>query len=243
MITEWVYGTQSKRLTVYSEISDVAPGAPLVTLQARARPCDDKHGRAGRRPDRPAARVRLLNIDGGALQRRSGSSVRRRHFRILYARHAGPTAPRARPPPHRTWPRSRRPTTVLTSSTGTGTSAELPRSLVDGVMVKTSYGDPNAGTSTTPVRAQSYGVTDMKFTNKPNLHVADPALGLGYGYVVRQPRTSRPCSRGRVPTPPPSAEPLIHRRCGRTPTSRTSKCCRPTSHRRGSCRCGSTLRR
>ena len=36
VITEWVYGTKSKRYTVYTEISDVAPGPPLVTLQARA---------------------------------------------------------------------------------------------------------------------------------------------------------------------------------------------------------------
>ena len=35
VITEWTYGTMSKRLTVYSQISDVAPGPPLVTLQAR----------------------------------------------------------------------------------------------------------------------------------------------------------------------------------------------------------------
>ena len=62
--------------------------------------------------------------------------------------------------------------------------AELPKTSVDGVGAKTSYGDPVAGTSANPIGATSQGAIDLEFTNRPNL---DSALGLNYGYVARQP--------------------------------------------------------
>jgi prepilin-type N-terminal cleavage/methylation domain-containing protein len=188
VITEWVYGTKSKRLTIYSEISDVAPGAPLVTLQARSSALRVT-STVGTDVDQTDLLVESgsINIDGGLSSGATAASSATGTFASSTpgTRVDGATRTAAAPPD-----------VAALSQTDNSSHqlywngelvAELPRSLVDGVMVKTSFGDPNAGTSAVPVRAQSFGVTDMKFTNRPNLHLVDPALGLGFGYVVRQP--------------------------------------------------------
>jgi hypothetical protein len=53
--------------------------------------------------------------------------------------------------------------------------ARVPHSAVAGVAAKTSFGEPIAGPSGTPVSATSRDAIDMRFTNLPTL---DPVLGL-----------------------------------------------------------------
>jgi prepilin-type N-terminal cleavage/methylation domain-containing protein len=188
IVTEWVYGTESKRLTVYSQISDVAPGAPLVTLQARAAALRVS-STVGLDVDQTDLLVEsgTINVDGGLSSGATAASSAIGAFASSTPglRVDGASRTASAPPD----------VAALTQTDNSAHQllwngslvAEVPRSYVDGVAAKTSFGDPATGTAAAPVRSQSQGVTDLKFTNRPDLHLTDPALGLGYGYVVRQP--------------------------------------------------------
>lgn len=185
VVTEWTYGTKSKRFTVYSEISDVAPGAPLVTLQARATALRVS-STVGLDVDQTDLLLEsgVVNIDGGLSSGANAAATATGGFASSTpgVRVSGASESASAPPDVPA--KSATDSSWYPLSWNGETVAVVPRTGVDGVAAKTSFGEPTAGTSATPVRATSYGNVDLRFTNLPSL---DSALGLDDRDVVRQP--------------------------------------------------------
>jgi len=188
VVTEWSYGTKTKRLTVYSQISDVAPGAPLVTLQARATAL-----RIASTVGTGVGQTDLLlesgvvSLDGGASSGATAASTATGGFASSTpgVRINGATTSAVAPPDAATASSSDNDYHDLFWSGDL--VARVPRSSVDGVTAKTSFGEPVIGTSGAPVRARSLGTFDMRFTNLPNIDNATFGFDPDDLYIARQP--------------------------------------------------------
>jgi hypothetical protein len=186
VVTEWTIGSKSKRFTVYTEISDVAPGAPLVTLQARAAALRIS-STVGLDSDQTDLLLEsgVVNIDGSLSSGASAASSATGGYASLTpgTRVSGATRTASAP------------ADVAAGATTDNSShdltwlgnfvARVPYSSVSGVAAKTSFGEPIAGTSGTPVTAISQDAIDMRYTNLPTI---DSTFGLNNPayYIARQ---------------------------------------------------------
>ena len=173
-------------MTVHTEMGDVAPGAPLVTLQARASALRIA-STVGLDVDQTDVLLEsgVVNIDGSLSSGTSAASSATGGYASLTP---GTRVTRAT----RT---ASAPADVAAGSSFDNNShdllwqgelvARVPHSAVSGVAAKTSFGEPIAGTSGTPVSATSRDAIDMRFTNLPTL---DPVFGLDNPalYAARQ---------------------------------------------------------
>lgn len=187
VVTEWTYGTKSKRLTVYSEISDVAPGAPLVTLQARATALRVS-STVGLGVDQTDLLLEsgVINIDGGLSSGANAAATATGGFASSTpgVRVSGATASKSAPPDAAAVSASDANSHDLTWQGEL--VARVPRSSVDGVAARTSFGEPIAGTLGTPVEATSLGTYDMRFTNLPNINNSKFGFDIDDYYITRQ---------------------------------------------------------
>ena len=188
VVTEWVYGTKSKRLTVYSEISDVAPGPPLVSLQARATALRIA-STVGLGVDQTDLLLEsgVLNIDGGLSSGANAAATATGGFASSTpgVRINGASLSRNAPPDAAAASASDPNSHDLTWQGDL--VARVPRSSVDSVAAKTSFGEPIAGTSTTPIKSTSLGTFDMRFTNMPNIDNSKFGFDPTTYYIARQP--------------------------------------------------------
>jgi prepilin-type N-terminal cleavage/methylation domain-containing protein len=188
VVTEWVYGTKSKRLTVYTEISDVAPGPPLVSLQARASALRIA-STVGLGVDQTDLLLEsgVLNIDGGLSSGANAASSATGGFASSTpgVRINGASLSRNAPPDAAAASASDPNSHDLTWQGDL--VARVPRSSVDSVAAKTSFGEPIVGTSTTPIKSTSLGTWDMRFTNMPNIDNAKFGFDPSSYYIARQP--------------------------------------------------------
>jgi prepilin-type N-terminal cleavage/methylation domain-containing protein len=188
VVTEWFYGTSSKRLTVYTEISDVAPGPPLVTLQARATALRIG-STVGLGVDQTDLLLEsgVLNIDGGLSSGANAAATGTGGFASSTpgVRVTGASVSRSAPPD-----------ALAASASDTSSHdltwqgdlvARVPRSQVDNVAAKTSFGEPIAGTSAIPIKSTSLGTFDMRFTNMPNIDNVNFGFDPATYYIARQP--------------------------------------------------------
>jgi prepilin-type N-terminal cleavage/methylation domain-containing protein len=192
VVTEWIYGTKSKRLTVYTEISDVAPGPPLVTLQARATALRIA-STVGLGVDQTDLLLEsgVLNIDGGLSSGANAAVTATGGFASSTpgVRITGASVSKSAPP-------DALATSLLDVNSHDLTwlgdlVARVPRSQVENVAAKTSFGEPIAGTATPlttgPIKATSLGTFDMRFTNMPNIDNATFGFNPSSLYIARQP--------------------------------------------------------
>jgi prepilin-type N-terminal cleavage/methylation domain-containing protein len=188
VITEWQYGTKTKRLTVFSEISDVAPGAPLVTLQARAVAMRIS-STVGLGVDQTDLLLEsgVINIDGSLSSGATAAVTSTGGFSSTTpgSRVNGASLSKSGPPD-----------VAAASASDTNSHdmtwlgdlvARVPRTTVDNVGAKTAGGEPIVGTSATPVKATSLGSTDMRFDNRPNIDNAKFGFVPDTYFVARQP--------------------------------------------------------
>jgi len=191
VVTEWTYGTDSKRLTVYSEISDVAPGPPLVTLQARATALRVA-STVGVGIDQTDLLLEsgVVNIDGGLASGANAAATATGGFASSTpgVRVDGASASVSAPPDQAAISATDNNYQDLTWQGDL--VARVPRSTVSGVAAKTSFGDPIAGTSASPVTASAQGTYDMRFTNVPNIDEATFGFDPSNLYIARQPAGS-----------------------------------------------------
>jgi prepilin-type N-terminal cleavage/methylation domain-containing protein len=188
VVTEWVYGTKSKRLTVFSEISDVAPGAPLVTLQARgtALRISSTVGLGVDQTDL-LLETGVVNIDGGLSAGATAATTATGGFAssTLGSRINGASLSKSAPPDSAA--SSLNNTNSYDLDWQGDLVARIPRTQVDGVAAKTAGGEPIIGTAAVPVRATSFGSTDLRFTNMPNIDNTKFGFNPGSNYIARQP--------------------------------------------------------
>ena len=188
VVTEWVYGTKSKRLTVYSEISDVAPGAPLVTLQARGTALRIS-STVGLGVDQTDLLLEsgVVNIDGGLSAGATAATTATGGFASSTpgSRVNGASVSKSAPPDSAA--SSLNNTNSYDLDWQGDLVARIPRTQVDGVAAKTAGGEPIIGTAALPVKATSFGSTDLRFTNIPNIDNAKFGFNPGSNYIARQP--------------------------------------------------------
>jgi len=176
VVTEWRAGNLSKRYTVFSELGDVPPIVPLVTLQARATalkvtttlgagPTVDLDLEAG-----------VVNLDGGIANGVTSAASATGGFASLTPGGRVDGAQRTAQAPPDVAAGTTNDLAVHDLDFGGETVARVPRSDATGVTAKTIGGEPVLGTSASPIGAGVYGSADLFFNSRANL--PDSALGL-----------------------------------------------------------------
>jgi prepilin-type N-terminal cleavage/methylation domain-containing protein len=188
VITEWKIRDQSKRYTVYSQIGDVAPAAPLLSLQGRVTALKVSSTLGSGTTSDLLLEAGIVNLDGGIASATTAAvSAQGARASITPGAHLDGARQVAQAPPD-----------VAAGSVGDNGGvlfngsdpvAQIPRTDAANVSAKTAGGLPSVATSASPATASAYGSADLWFSNRPNL--ADSALGLSEStFVVRQPSST-----------------------------------------------------
>jgi type II secretory pathway pseudopilin PulG len=188
VVTEWQHGTQTKRYTVYSQIGDVAPAVPLLTLQGRVTALKVSSTLGAGSTSDVLLEAGVVNLDGGIASATTAAvSAQGGRASITPGAHVDGARQVAQAPPDLTASSVSDAGQVLYN--GSTPLAQIPRTDVANVAAKTAGALPSIASSASPTVASAYGSADMWFTNLPNL--TDSALGLSESTkVVRQPSSN-----------------------------------------------------
>jgi type II secretory pathway pseudopilin PulG len=196
VITEWRRGDQAKRFTVYSQLGDVAPATPLLSLKGRVTAMKVTSTLGSGSTSDLLLEAGVVNLDGAIASATTAAvSAQGGRASLTPGGHVDGASQVAQAPPDgATVSASDNGQTLFAGSTAL---AQLPRTDVSSVSAKTSGSLPVVASSSTPTTATAYGSADMWFTNQPNL--SDSALGLSpTSQVVRQPSSTGTTMQARA---------------------------------------------
>jgi type II secretory pathway pseudopilin PulG len=196
VITEWTRGTQVKRYTVYSQIGDVAPATPQLSLQGRVTALKVTSTLGSGTTSDLLLEAGVVNLDGAIASATTAAvSAQGGRASITPGVHVDGASQTAQAPPDVT--ASSVSDNGQTLFYGSTALAQIPRTDVSNVAAKTAGSLPSIATSGSPTTSAAYGSADMWFSNGPDL--ADSALGLSpASQVVRQPSSTGTTMQARA---------------------------------------------